>query len=263
VVALAALLCAIGLGTYPPQAEVAVSHRVILVADGGSRELTASAGTVAAALEEAAVSLGPMDRVSPSPDTELADGLRIRVVRVSRRRLTEEVAVPSPTVLLGDPEIPAGYTKVLAHGKDGRVRRVISVWEKDGQVTKKDVIKEKVLARATDTVVLRGTHGLPSRGGDWRNPIRMQATAYDPGPKSCGKYASGYTAIGVKARRGIAAVDDRVIPMGTRLYIPGYGFAVAADRGSAIKGHRIDLCFDTYAEAIRWGRRKVKVFILD
>jgi 3D (Asp-Asp-Asp) domain-containing protein len=67
----------------------------------------------------------------------------------------------------------------------------------------------------------------------------------------------------VKAKKGVAAVDDRVIPMGTRLYVPGYGFAVAADRGSAIKGHRIDLCFDTYAEAIRWGRRKVQVYVLD
>ncbi len=58
-------------------------------------------------------------------------------------------------------------------------------------------------------------------------------------------------------------VDDRVIPMGTRLYIPGYGFAVAADRGSAIKGNRIDLCFNTYAEAKRWGRRKIKVYLLN
>jgi 3D (Asp-Asp-Asp) domain-containing protein len=51
--------------------------------------------------------------------------------------------------------------------------------------------------------------------------------------------------------------------MGTGMYIPGYGFAVAADRGSAIKGNRIDLCYDTYREAIQFGRRKVKVYLLD
>ena len=90
----------------------------------------------------------------------------------------------------------------------------------------------------------------------------MHATAYEPGPRSCGRYANGFTATGVKATKGVAAVDDRVIPMGTRLYIPGYGFAVAADRGSAIKGQRIDLCFDTYSEAMRWGRRKVQVYVL-
>ncbi len=66
----------------------------------------------------------------------------------------------------------------------------------------------------------------------------------------------------MKAQKGVVAVDTRFIPLGTRLYIPGYGLAVAADRGSAIKGNRIDLCFNTYAEAVRFGRRIVEVYIL-
>jgi 3D (Asp-Asp-Asp) domain-containing protein len=111
--------------------------------------------------------------------------------------------------------------------------------------------------------VVRGTYGTPNRGGNWHTPLIMEATAYDPGPRSCGKYADGYTATGAKATKGVVAVDDRVIPMGTRMYIPGYGFAVAADRGSAIKGNRIDLCYDTYREAIQFGRHQVKVYLLD
>ncbi len=70
-------------------------------------------------------------------------------------------------------------------------------------------------------------------------------------------------AIGLKAEKGVVAVDDTVIPMRSRLYIPGYGFAIAGDRGSAIKGMRIDLCFATYAEAINFGRQPVKVYRLD
>jgi 3D (Asp-Asp-Asp) domain-containing protein len=66
----------------------------------------------------------------------------------------------------------------------------------------------------------------------------------------------------MKAGKGVVAVDTRVIPFGTRMYIPGYGFAVAADRGSAIKGNRIDLCYNTYAEAKRFGARPVDVYIL-
>jgi len=115
-------------------------------------------------------------------------------------------------------------------------------------------------------VVLRGIRGLSGRSGYWRSwhaPLEMEATAYEPGPRSCGKWATGYTATGIKAQKGIVAVDERVIPLGTRLYIPGYGFALAADRGSAIKGTRIDLCFDTYAEAIRFGRRRMNVYRLD
>jgi 3D (Asp-Asp-Asp) domain-containing protein len=91
----------------------------------------------------------------------------------------------------------------------------------------------------------------------------MEATAYDPGPISCGKYADGYTAIGMKAEKGVVAVDPRVIPMRTRLYVEGYGLAIAADTGGAIKGNRIDLCFPTYQEALRYGRRTVKVYLLD
>lgn len=189
--------------------------------------------------------------------------MEIRVTRVTREHVTEEVKVQSRTMILADSGKPAGFTKVLESPQDGRTRRVVRVWRKEGEITLRQVIKEKVLARPRDGVVLRGTRGLSSRGGDWRSPRRMETTAYDPGPGSCGKYADGYTATGVRARKGVAAVDDRVIPMGTRLYIPGYGFAIAADRGSAIKGNRLDLCFDTRAEALRWGRRRLKVYVLD
>lgn len=90
----------------------------------------------------------------------------------------------------------------------------------------------------------------------------MEATAYDPGPISCGPYANGYTATGLRAGRGIVAVDPRVIPLGTRVYVEGYGFAVAADIGSAIKGNRIDLGYPTYREALQFGRHPVRVYLL-
>jgi 3D (Asp-Asp-Asp) domain-containing protein len=92
----------------------------------------------------------------------------------------------------------------------------------------------------------------------------MEATAYYPGPESCGIYArNGRTYTGKKAGFGTVAVDKRVIPLGTKLYIEGYGYAEATDIGGAIKGNRIDLCFETYREAEMFGRRKVKVYILE
>jgi 3D (Asp-Asp-Asp) domain-containing protein len=95
------------------------------------------------------------------------------------------------------------------------------------------------------------------------NDIRvMDATAYYPGPECTGKYSYyGRTYTGKKADYGLVAVDPRVIPLGTKLYIEGYGYAEAADIGGAIKGNRIDLCFQTYREAKRFGRKKVKVYI--
>ncbi len=91
----------------------------------------------------------------------------------------------------------------------------------------------------------------------------MEATAYYPGPECTGKYSKyGRTYTGKKARYGLVAVDPKVIPLGTELFIEGYGKAEAADIGGAIKGNKIDLCFTTYAEAKKYGRKKIKVYIL-
>jgi 3D (Asp-Asp-Asp) domain-containing protein len=87
----------------------------------------------------------------------------------------------------------------------------------------------------------------------------MVATGYSPYEGS----SQGLCANGMHAGYGLVAVDRRVIPLGTRLYIEGYGYAVAADTGGAIKGHRIDLGHTTYREASDVGRRKVKVWILN
>jgi len=239
------------------------SPLVTVRVDDSTIALSTSTATVGELLELLEIALSDLDRTDPSPDTPIVDGLEVSVTRVTRCEQVEEDTIPSEMVVLADPDRPAGFTKILRHGQEGRVKKVWRIWEKDGVETSRGILSEEILQESSDTVVLRGTHGSPNRGGDWRRPVVMEATAYDPGPRSCGKWASGYTATGAKAERGIVAVDDRVIPMGTRMYIPDYGFALAADRGGAIKGMRIDLCYSTYAEAIQFGRRKVKVYLLD
>jgi 3D (Asp-Asp-Asp) domain-containing protein len=67
----------------------------------------------------------------------------------------------------------------------------------------------------------------------------------------------------MRATHGVVAVDPNVIPLYTRLYIEGYGPAIAGDIGGAIRGQRIDLCFDSLGEALDWGRRPVTVYILN
>ena len=86
----------------------------------------------------------------------------------------------------------------------------------------------------------------------------MEATAYLPTDGS----AEGITAMGIPATYGIVAVDPDVIPLGTRVYIPGYGEALAADTGGAIYGYKIDLCMEDYWQAMDFGRRTVTVFVL-
>ena len=107
------------------------------------------------------------------------------------------------------------------------------------------------------------------KGFSWENtrPIKkyygtMLATAYEPSPRSCGRWAKYHkTATGIRPHKGVIAVDPKVIKLHTKLYVEGYGWGYAEDTGSAIKGRHIDLFFPTYAEAIKWGRRKVGVYI--
>ena len=96
-----------------------------------------------------------------------------------------------------------------------------------------------------------------SRGGG--RALYVSATAYsahDPGNGS-------HTATGTLVRRGVIAVDPSVIPLGTHVFIPGYGEAVAEDIGGAIHGQRIDVAFDTHAEALMFGRQELEIFIME
>lgn len=107
---------------------------------------------------------------------------------------------------------------------------------------------------------------------EYSGAIQLEATAYCSCYDCCGKYPGnkwyGITATGTKAKVGTIAVDPKVIPLGTKVYIEGlngaknYGYAVAEDTGGAIKGNIIDLYFDTHKETINWGRQQVKVYIL-
>ena len=73
----------------------------------------------------------------------------------------------------------------------------------------------------------------------------------------------GYTASGTYVGPGTIAVDPRVIPLGTRVYVSGYGYATARDTGGAIKGHKIDVWLPTLGQCYQWGYRTVTVTILD
>ncbi|MBC7319301.1 G5 domain-containing protein [bacterium] len=160
--------------------------------------------------------------------------------------------------------IPYGATRTEP-GKPGEVEIYWRVYKRGNRILDKQKFKEVVISRPKPQIVYIGRgYMLASRGQFAGKPyLDMIATAYDPGPRSCGTYADGYTSIGLKAGYGVVAVDPSVIPLGKKLYIEGYGYAIAGDVGRAIKGLRIDLGFDTYREAINFGVRKVRVYILN
>ena len=102
-------------------------------------------------------------------------------------------------------------------------------------------------------------NSIESAERDYYSILSMEASAYLPSDGN----GAGITATGIRAGYGVAAVDPSIIPLGTRLYIPGYGEAIAADTGGAIRGYMIDLCVESYSEAMQFGRRNVTVYVLN
>lgn len=247
--------------------------RVVYLRDGETKlkKCFTTARSVGEFLKEKNVALHPKDRVMPKLSASIYSGCKIRIVRIRRAFITKRVLIPYKVVSKRDPSLYIGTRRVAQYGEDGVKEIVILVYYRNNKMTQKSIFSERIIRPPKDEIVVVGTrlpnyakqYRLASRGQFSGCPVLIvEATAYYPGVASCGRYANGYTATGMKAGYGVVAVDPALIPMGTHLYVEGYGYAIAADRGSVIKGYRIDLCFNTYYEAISYGRRWVKVYIL-
>ena len=124
--------------------------------------------------------------------------------------------------------------------------------------------KEKAELRKSTTEkskkVKKPVDSLQAQLAKAKRVFTVRSTAYTSDPRENGGW--NVTAIGTKIRRGVIAVDPRVIPLRTRVYVEGYGFATAEDTGGAIKGNKIDVVMDTRAQSRNWGVRNVKIYIL-
>lgn len=157
-------------------------------------------------------------------------------------------------------ELPPGRSKKMQDGADGELVRMVQYKMLDGKVLEKQVLWE-TRREPRPAVFHYGSRDTEiTRGYTRSSVLSMEATAYCP-CSICGT-GSGKTSLGTEARRGIAAVDPSVIPLGTIVYVEGYGLAIAADTGGNIRGNRIDLCFNNHSEAIQFGRKTVRVHVL-
>ena len=151
----------------------------------------------------------------------------------------------------------------IRNGEPGEVRTVYQVTLNDGKPVGKELLRVEKDAPVSALFYMGRDGFQPSRHKFTRGRvISMSATAYDPSPRTIGPGATGRTATGMKAKYGVVAVDPRVIPLGSLVYVEGYGFAIASDKGSAIKGNKIDLCYASRSTALAFGRRTVKVHVL-
>lgn len=262
--AVAGMIIGITGATYAPVAEPDFYHQITLIADGQTRSFETRAATLQGVLDELSIRVDADDKVFPDPDTPVYAGMKARVIRVTVKDVTVNEAIARQTIRKATANLRPGHSKLGDAGADGLRKVTYRLTHADGERVMKQQLSAETVREARPRVVLYGKgSSLPSRGFFSRKVMVMTATAYDPGPRSCGPYADGRTSTGMKAGKGVVAVDPRVIPLGTKLFIEGYGFAVAGDTGGAIRGKKIDLGHNTYTAALRFGRRSVVVHILD
>lgn len=250
-------------------------------ADGLSTLLYMTEGTVGDALKKAEVSVGKLDTLSHKKATAIEDGMQIVVDRVAYEEYKVTKAVDYEVEYKYTSVLRPGQSKVQTYGKEGErtitYRKIIV----NGKVVETEKVSEKVTKKPVNKVVLKGTKlGTPmskapfeidlDEGGQpvkYKKVLTGQCTAYTNENGVCGSY----TSTGKHVKVGLVAVDPRVIPYGTKLWITSadgkvvYGYAVAADTGSAMrKGHAlVDLFMDTLAECYSFGRRTMKVYVLE
>ena len=226
---------------------------------GLTKEFTTHQATVAGVLEDAKINMDGRT-VYPPPETEITDGMVIHVLARKSFLSREEVEVPFGTQFIDDPELAFGDKKVEKEGVKGKDLVIFENITRAGHEQKIELDRKRV-TEPVNAVVRQGVAQsilTPNGYVKYKKVLYGEATAY-----TWGGGASGHTSVGLYPKRGIVAVDPRVIPYYTKLYIPGYGMAIAGDTGGAIVGTRIDLFMDSLHECYQWGRRDVEIYILE
>lgn len=236
--------------------------------------------TIEAFLKEQDIELGELDRLEPSKEEEIDKDTTVTITRVEEVTDTKEEVIDFSTVRRNDSSLEQGTEEVIASGSDGLLERTYKVTLENGKEVERELVSEEVKKESEQRVVAVGTKVIEqtvSRGGSSSSSntesketssdndvLYMEATAYNWDCGSCsgtGRTATGYN---VKANPdGVIAVDPSVIPLGTKVYVEGYGYAVARDTGGAIQGNKIDLHMRTVEEARQFGRQRVKVEIIE
>lgn len=156
--------------------------------------------------------------------------------------------------------LPEGTQELVQTGSEGLEEINEEVVYEKGKPVHVHEIGRNIITPMKPTIIRTGVSGMEmaKSHGQIKQVLTMEATAYLPTDGG----GDGITASGIQAKHGVVAVDPNVIPLGTKLYIPGYGEALAADTGGDIVGARIDVVMEDYGEAMQFGRRTVEVYVL-
>ena len=257
--------------------------------------------TVSNFLKEKNIKLGELDRVNYSFDSYIKADTKLKVIRVEKETEVVEESIAFSTEKKQEPNLLAGKKEVYSEGRNGKKERTYEIVKENGKVVAKSVIAEEVTREPVTEVISVGTkivepivaaapeQSISDSSNDYSNDLSsdnflhdassvfaivdneptsskqelsVEATAYTPFCTGC----SGITKMGINVRMNtnikVIAVDPSVIPLGSKVWVEGYGYAIAADTGGDIKNDRIDVLMHSNSEAFIWGRKRVKILIL-
>lgn len=264
---------------------------------------TTGGGTVKELLKENDISYEKKDKIKPGLKKKVKEDMEISITKVKKEEEKEEESIPFETEEEEDGSLEKGKTETKQEGKEGTVVKTYEVTYENGKEVKRKEIDEKVVEEEQNEIIAVGTKEEPkpepkkekkseeksetkseeksepkaeptkssaessddsssSESSSGGKEMTMEATAYGPDCSGC----SGVSATGMNLKDSSAkviAVDPSVIPLGSRVWVEGYGEAVAGDTGGAIKGNRIDVLYPSESEAGSWGRKSVNVKVLD
>ncbi|MGN7388803.1 ubiquitin-like domain-containing protein [Sporosarcina sp. SAFN-015] len=255
------------------------AFQLTLIDGGNEKQMWSTSTTVADFLKRENIQLNEHDKLNRKADGYVKPGSIVEVVRVEK--VTDVVEEPTnfAVVTKSDAKLLKGREKVVQEGKKGSVERKFEIVKENGKEVSRTLLNEKVIKepqkkivavgskvvvasaynKKSNVAVSRGSSAAPSGGKEFY----VTATAYTAHCNGC----TGKTATGIDLRANpnlkVIAVDPSVIPLGSKVWVEGYGYAIAGDTGGAIKGKKIDLHVPTKSAAYNFGRRTVKVKVID
>lgn len=258
-------------------------RKVKIFADGNNYVVRAK-GSVADAIDAAGIEVDDDDLINVGLSEPLNTNTNIVINRVEYVTEVKLEAIEYATEYKEDDSYVVGFSKVLVDGEEGELAKTICHTYVDGKLASSDVVSTEVTEEPVDEVIVQGTadvnpiaamsisqldvpdylaldeNGVPT---SYSNVLTGKSCAYSANP-------SAKTASGRQVKVGYVAVDPAIIPYGTELYIVStdgkyvYGYAVAADTGTALLDGRIlvDLFMESYDASCDWGAKQVNIYIL-
>ena len=247
-----------------------LNKEVTLIVNGEEKQISTFKSDVQDLLVAEGVKYDKNDIVTKDLDEKLNDGMEIEVINVTEEVIKESKSVPFEVNVVEDKDLLKGQTKVEEEGKAGENQLLYKITYHNGKQVEKTFVEEVVSEKPINKIVKKGTKveevKMASSRGESSRKISSNVNSKG---KHMSVVATAYTgdsitSTGKKPKWGTIAVDPKVIPYGTKVYIPQFNKTfIAEDCGGAIKGNKIDIFMNDESSVYNWGRKTIDIYIVN